>query len=783
MSFLKENFEKPIETRNRFRLLKLKGIFYFDMFLVCSILLLLFTSSPASAGMQILGKWDFGPTFDVAVSGNYLYVTAGEQILIYNISTQTQLDLTKWKAKSLWNNWPSASTINGVFSETSPPDKVIHMNGGLIMRIVINGTYLYVSDETNFSVINISDPKNAVLLSYISGKSFIGITFNENNNSIAYVASDLVGVDIVDISNKNNIKLIKTVKTSYYNHPSDLAIKGNYLYVAKMVDNGIDIIDISNSSNASVVGNFNVSYNNWANKWSMYSSIKIKGNYAYAIEYHQALRVLDLTNPLNPTQVAVIGGVVNSQYNYNDIKLVGNYAYVSERYKGANIIDISSPTMISEASIISRVDTKPGYSEGIFAASLPYGNYIFLSTNSQGVQVINSTNKLKPVLVSNTRTPAEGDSIVVKGNYAYYGGRNTGIWVVNVSDPANPKYVAIIQTGGRTEGMVIQNDTLFASGMWNPTLVSIDISNPENPVILQSYRSSVVSGKPQTTDSIYPEHFNLDNVGIAVDNYLYGNTYTDWDSKGTSYVIQKLAIYDITNKKNIFILNRTDLGMGSGSFVSAMYGDNYLLGGGINGLFIINISNRTAPKVAWSDNLTMYGGDVKIVGDIAYVATASRNKFIAYNISNPTNPVQLGVIPITMPDSINILNNTAYLFTRSASYGFKAVDIKDPTHMRIIQTMNIGGDTYTGAMVESNGKLYSGSGYIISTGSQPPTTPDTEPSSFGDLNNDGKVDKNDLIIIGLNFAEQTKYPYPSYDLDMNGVVNVFDAIKIAKKMN
>jgi hypothetical protein len=50
---------------------------------------------------------------------------------------------------------------------------------------------------------------------------------------------------------------------------------------------------------------------------------------------------------------------------------------------------------------------------------------------------------------------------------------------------------------------------------------------------------------------------------------------------------------------------------------------------------------------------------------------------------------------------------------------------------------------------------------------------------LGDLNNDGKVNSNDLIIIGLKFAEKTKYPYPSYDFDMNGIVNVLDAIKIA----
>lgn len=50
----------------------------------------------------------------------------------------------------------------------------------------------------------------------------------------------------------------------------------------------------------------------------------------------------------------------------------------------------------------------------------------------------------------------------------------------------------------------------------------------------------------------------------------------------------------------------------------------------------------------------------------------------------------------------------------------------------------------------------------------------------GDVNTDGKVDVQDLVIAGQHFGETTTQPYPIYDLNKDGVVNILDLIIVGQ---
>ena len=80
----------------------------------------------------------------------------------------------------------------------------------------------------------------------------------------------------------------------------------------------------------------------------------------------------------------------------------------------------------------------------------------------------------------------------------------------------------------------------------------------------------------------------------------------------------------------------------------------------------------------------------------------------------------LGSIEVTMPNSIAIHGTSAFTFPRSYRYGFESIDISDPRKMKIIDTLSIGGNDYTGDIVESNSLLFSASGYIIDPGFRRP---------------------------------------------------------------
>ena len=626
--------------------------------------------------LNVLGHWDFGQTFDVTVNGNYLYLAAGEQVRIYDISSKEKLLDLSWKQT---DKYLQESTM-GTFKENVPPIKILHTDG-LIEGLYNDGNYLYIVNDKHFMIAETLNPENSTILSTldISGKD---IAVKGNYAYITAPEDKNAGLKIVDISNKDKPKLIRTIILPGYNRPRRLEIYGKYLYLAMETDHRLYIVDISDPINPEVVGN----YLNGADPRSSYSGVAVKGNYAFVIEYHYGIHVIDISNPEKPVEVSRIIGAFN-EYNYNDIKIYGKYAFISERYQGFDIIDISNPLNIS---VVAHATALPGYEEGIFVASLPYGNYTFLSTNTMGLGFINIDNVFIPKYEGMIATPGGGDSIAVKDNYAYIGSHNEGVWVVDIMDKENPKEVALIVNKGRNSGIEIQGNYLYISGDWSPLSVA-NISDPLNPRLLVARFGTNIEG-------------NL----VADGGYLYnGNLYYD-EGKATNKVI----VFNISKPASPSIVFKKDLGLGTGSFISAKYGTNYLLGGGQNGLFIIDISKRSNPIVAGKyPGLNIYMGDIEVEGNIAYVGVG--NDLYAFDISDVTKPHILGSIDVTMPNSIAILGTSAFTFPRSYRYGFESIDISDPKKMKIIDSLNIGGNDYTGDIVESNRLLFSASGYII----------------------------------------------------------------------
>jgi len=51
---------------------------------------------------------------------------------------------------------------------------------------------------------------------------------------------------------------------------------------------------------------------------------------------------------------------------------------------------------------------------------------------------------------------------------------------------------------------------------------------------------------------------------------------------------------------------------------------------------------------------------------------------------------------------------------------------------------------------------------------------------IGDVNNDGKVDIQDLVIVGQHFREPTTQPYPAYDINQDGFVNILDLVAVGQ---
>ena len=115
------------------------------------------------------------------------------------------------------------------------------------------------------------------------------------------------------------------------------------------------------------------------------SAVEVKGNYAYIVEYHNGVRVIDISNPANPVEVSHIMDI-----DASDIKILGNYAYVSVRYQGFSIIDISDPKNLK---LVGKGTGIAYYNEGIY----PTEKYTYISIESMGFAIFDTSTVTSPV--------------------------------------------------------------------------------------------------------------------------------------------------------------------------------------------------------------------------------------------------------------------------------------------------------------------------------------------------------------------------------------------------
>ena len=593
---------------------------------------------PAVANsVSIIGKWDAGASYDAIAYGNYLYVASGSQVRIYDISTKEKIENIKMECIHSYDSYRKW----GTYKEKTPPVNILHTDAGTIRGLYAEGNYLYVIGS-KFVIADISDPENAYIVSSLD----IGGRDVKVKGDYAYIGTYGNGLKVVNISDKKHPVLIKTVSLGGYNRVWRLTISGNYLYAAMATDKKLVILDISDSSNPPIV----TEWTSTSGSGDDFSSVAVKDSYAYVVHYYDGVHVVNISDPKNPIEITYIGA-----YGASDIKIFENYIFLSTRYEGFRIYNISDQT---NPSLVTIFRFPVGYAESIFVHELTHGTYVFETASAVGWAIINATDIEHPKLMTDPMMPVPlGNSVKVKGNYAFMGAWDDAVWVLNVSDPTNPKSIAVMLNGGRNTGLEISEDGnyLYVAAAWCGLSIA-NISDPENP------KWEIIDYGPDIGGHI-----------VAVDNYLY---------------VGGLRIYDVSDPKNPKIVYDKNLGFGSEAHPHARYGDDYLLCGGQNGFFIVDISNRTNPEVVSNlsiDLYAFYGKLIDVSGGVAYIGSGSY--LYSVDISDVTNPVILDKVNIVYVTALTVYGTYAYVIDEYR--GLHVVNISNPSNMKVEETADI----------------------------------------------------------------------------------------------
>ncbi|MBE0637650.1 MAG: T9SS type A sorting domain-containing protein [Bacteroidales bacterium] len=128
-----------------------------------------------------------------------------------------------------------------------------------VQALDIEGDYLYLIDYQPFEdqdtkglyIFDISNPENPVFVHRFATLNAKGKDLSIQGN-FAYIADDLGGMEVIDITDKNNPSIAGYVYTP--DAATAIDVDGNYAYVANYILGGVQLVDISFPANPFVAG-------------------------------------------------------------------------------------------------------------------------------------------------------------------------------------------------------------------------------------------------------------------------------------------------------------------------------------------------------------------------------------------------------------------------------------------------------------------------------------------------------------------------------------------------
>ncbi|MGA1871192.1 MAG: hypothetical protein ACMUJM_21890, partial [bacterium] len=386
-----------------------------------------------------------------------------------------------------------------------------YLNGCGIGTIDDNYAYIIGSDSDSFVIIDISDKENPSRVGLLTGSEnyLNGATDAVVDGNCAIVVSyDSNALVIIDISNKENpFRVTQLTTGNYLDHPTDVDIQGDYVYV---VNNGsysmghLVIFDISDKENPFRTGNIDLLARGY--------HVSVRGNYAYVSAGNQ-IRIYNISNKENPVYMGMYTTDINgcAKLAFKD-----NYMYMPNSCSfSLAIADISNPESPVPVGSVSGGLGKP-------LSVVIKNEHAYVAALNEGIAVVDISDKEHPVVAG---------KLPYAGNYLY-----------SVSRILIDDYYAYATAGGDDDALVIMQISDFVSSYnlyWKKDKVPncyftnldnfaeyTEIGTETASIVNNKVRLEIPGGSSYSIAEIYDFLLGLDNFEVSIDisNYTPDNT-------------------------------------------------------------------------------------------------------------------------------------------------------------------------------------------------------------------------------------------------------------------
>jgi len=556
---------------------------------------------PVDSGLRCVGRWSFGPSYDV--DGR---VTP----------TETLVALARGSGVSL---------IRFARTDSTELEPLADINaGGLMKRVAVRDSLLYVGSTAGLEIWSIADERNPRQLSWLH------TALNDFclQDSFAYIIGPDDSFKVYNISSPTNPVFRGACRDS-----GDLvSVAGNAAFIGDRW--GLYVIDVSNPANPHRIGS-------WG---SAIEQVLARGRLCYVTTFNPnqpgeiAFHVLDVTTPSSPTQIGVL-----NQTGGEDVHLVDTLAFCSgesdfNQFTIVSVADSTQPRLIGTVG-------RPGWGMGIWASGLD--REAFAASHWEGLQVYDVRNAAQPVRDTFLLGADAAVDVWLDNGRVYVANEMAGLKILDVTDPTRPTTLGSCDTGGQRPAMsaVVARDS-FAFVDWFPLRV-LDVADPSHPRVAAQLELFAPPEDMVIRDSLVycaeMNRFQVVNVARPRQPVLVGSCVsTDGNYFG-------LAVQDTL------------------AYEASLYG-----------MWIINVARPASPFVA-SSNVGRNAAGIAVRDTFVYLPAAYDTLWV-YSVANPASPRVLGFAPLLTHSADVALADT--LAVVATANGLEIFSLADPAHPR-----------------------------------------------------------------------------------------------------
>lgn len=492
-------------------------------------------------------------------------------------------------------------------------------------------------------------------LQYGMGANSITISGN-----YAYIASGSYGLNIVDVSDPQNIEL-----EGNYNTPGTalfVTVVDNLAFVADG-DSGLQIIDITDPSLPARRGFIDTS--------GIAYSVSVYNNIAYVADGEAGLTLINVSSSSSPQLI----GTFNTPGIALSVIAQDNLAYVADGDSGLQIIDVSNTNSLRRMSYYHET--------GYFQSVALVGNYIYVSNENTRNCIVDVSNPHIPQYAGSISSEAR--FISTNGNYAYVVGRRNDLQIYDISNAASPQLLGVYDTYNVPVTVAGYDNYVFIFD--TALLNAIDISNIENTYLAGSYHPTYSAQSIQVQGNyLYLKEGTgvLDILNITnpespqfVSNCNPPGYISEFQVVGTKVYMTTgdslFQIMDITNPSAPALQGSCALQDAAKSI--CVVGDYAYVADGMYGLKMINISNAMNPSIEWSYATTGKALSVLVDDNLAFIGVEFSGLLILnlLNLQNPFVSLLSGA-----SQGLSIAKKDYIVYMSDINYGVKVIDISLP---------------------------------------------------------------------------------------------------------